>query len=534
LVFFANAARLVQSLSNNRQTILNKLSSVIQFGGETCIPCGISVARSNYLRYGRSGVQKVLIVLTDGVNNINNNDFNTQISTATAEGTLLFGIGVGPDVDQNQIKSIGSNIIDANGNQVQTAFFSPSFAQLRGILDQVVQATCIDLPTTACGAGCQGFCACQRTCICPDVCDDLNVCTSGTCVPGTGGNGCRYSPIAYSDGNLCTEDFCDPVTGPYYVQYNAAVYCNDSNVCTEDNCDPLVGCSYTDLSNVLPSVNPGGCNDNDSCTIDTCDPASGCAHSAPPPTCLCATKVCIQDRACQVSECDIADGLCKYHPVLCDDHNFCSNDSCDPSLGTNGQCVFTPISCDDNDICTQNLCVPQTGCNYPPVVSTFCDDGDNCTIDSCLSGTGCIHTNVTCDDGDYCTSDECNSFLGCQYPSIECVPEGDCYVGHCNSTKGCYFSQIEGTKADRCGVCNGNGNSCFIGLKKTTAALIGTGLLVGLIIGAVAICAAVGIFGGKKGYDLWMKYQNNIQGASTNPLYNDSGLSGTNPFYDNK
>lgn len=70
-----------------------------------------------------------------------------------------------------------------------------------------------------------------------------------------------------------------------------------------------------------------------------------------------------------------------------------------------------------------------------------------------------------------------------------------------------------------------------MGLDTTEAALIGTGALVAIIIGGIAVCAALGVFGGKKGYDLWLKHQTSMHGASTNPLYNDSGMSGTNPFY---
>jgi hypothetical protein len=71
------------------------------------------------------------------------------------------------------------------------------------------------------------------------------------------------------------------------------------------------------------------------------------------------------------------------------------------------------------------------------------------------------------------------------------------------------------------------------GLDLNTEEVIGisAGLLAVIIIASVIVCAAVGIFGGKKGYDIWLNHKNNMQGANTNPLYKDDGMTGTNPLY---
>jgi len=89
LIMFSSSGRVQQDLTNNRATIENKINTVTQIGGGTCIPCGISVARTNYLTKGRNGVQRVLIVLTDGENNVNNGDFDPQINAADSEGAYL-------------------------------------------------------------------------------------------------------------------------------------------------------------------------------------------------------------------------------------------------------------------------------------------------------------------------------------------------------------------------------------------------------------------------------------------------------------
>jgi len=58
---------------------------------------------------------------------------------------------------------------------------------------------------------------------------------------------------------------------------------------------------------------------------------------------------------------------------------------------------------------------------------------------------------------------------------------------------------------------------------------IGAGIIAAIIIaGIVAVVLAV--LGGKKGYDIYMKYHQNLETAQENPLYNDEGLRGENPL----
>jgi len=59
---------------------------------------------------------------------------------------------------------------------------------------------------------------------------------------------------------------------------------------------------------------------------------------------------------------------------------------------------------------------------------------------------------------------------------------------------------------------------------------IGAGVIAGIVIGAVVFLILAAI-GSKKGYDAYMNNKNNITGAQENPMYNDSGRRGNNPFY---
>ena len=92
--------------------------------------------------------------------------------------------------------------------------------------------------------------------------------------------------------------------------------------------DSVSGAGRLDALNVMTA--PGPCDDGNPCTLDTCTPATGCQHTPR------------------------ADG------APCPDGNFCN--------GT--------------ETCQAGTCTPGT-----PLV---CNDGNACTVDSCDSATGCV------------------------------------------------------------------------------------------------------------------------------------------------
>jgi len=278
-----------------------------------------------------------------------------------------------------------------------------------------------------------------------------------------------------------------------------AADCNDNNDCTVDTCDTTVGCLHTPLN----------CDSNNPCILDGCNPNSGCTHQ-PTPCNLCnvtgTVKVCPLE-ACQVGRCVPATGDCVYTAVNCSDGNACSDNTCNSALGTNGQCVHGVTNCDDGLACTVDSCNPNTGCVHTPITAADCNDNNNCTIDACVEPTGCAHTAVNCDLGDVCTDYTCNSLLGCQSGPINCETEpkiaallGNCYTALCNASRGgCYLIQLEGTTVDACGVCNGDGSSCQYAFNSNNGVAVAGGLLAAIVIAIVAVCVAIGIFGGKEG-----------------------------------
>lgn len=59
---------------------------------------------------------------------------------------------------------------------------------------------------------------------------------------------------------------------------------------------------------------------------------------------------------------------------------------------------------------------------------------------------------------------------------------------------------------------------------------VSAGAIAGIAVGGAA-AVGLGVFGGKKGYDAYMRNKSNMSGAQANPMYTDSGRTGQNPFY---
>ena len=145
-----------------------------------------------------------------------------------------------------------------------------------------------------------------------------------------------------------------------------------------------------------------------------------------------------------VGDCVGIDGT----PRVCDDHNPCTTDSCQPHVGC--MSVANPLACDDGNPCTDDSCDPVRGCAHN-ANTRACNDGNACTADRCRAGV-CVGTPIGCDDANPCTDDSCDAVLGCVH-----TPNTD----PCNDGNAC-------TTGDRCaaGTCRGaplgcdDGNPC--------------------------------------------------------------------------
>ncbi|MEC8024156.1 MAG: hypothetical protein VX223_09505, partial [Myxococcota bacterium] len=170
-------------------------------------------------------------------------------------------------------------------------------------------------------AGCQFApnAECSASCVDNSDCVTDDACFTGACIPdGSGGTRCEVQIKACEDGDVGTFDWCAGGVCQSVVLPDGEV----ANACVHaDDC----GAFYSSALGL-----PSGCT----------------------------TFQCI-------------DGFCASTPVVCDDSNPCTEDSCDPSIG----CEFTvqagcllgctvDADCDDDDVLTQDVCSDNACRNY--------------------------------------------------------------------------------------------------------------------------------------------------------------------------
>ena len=158
--------------------------------------------------------------------------------------------------------------------------------------------------------------------------------------------------------------------------------------------------------------------------------------------------------------------ICQGSPIVCDDQNPDTVDSCDSSTG----CVFTPIDntpCDDGNLCTVNDFFLNGICVGGQVNS--CDDGNPDSTDTCNPNSGCVFTPIgrgpadgtPCEDGNLCTVNDYYENGICMGGQVL-----SCYDGNpdtadtCNPNSGCVFTPIGRGPAD--GTPCDDGNLCTV------------------------------------------------------------------------
>jgi hypothetical protein len=77
--------------------------------------------------------------------------------------------------------------------------------------------------------------------------------------------------------------------------------------------------------------------------------------------------------------------ICRIRPRP--NGSACTLDACHaPGTCQAGECVSTPLDCDDHNSCTDDSCEPWSGCSHVPHARA-CDDGNACTVASqCING----------------------------------------------------------------------------------------------------------------------------------------------------
>jgi hypothetical protein len=253
-------------------------------------------------------------------------------------------------------------------------------------------------------------CSDGNVCNGAETCNASAVCTSGT-------------PPTTDDGNPCTTDACDPATGVTHTPVAAGTTCSDGNACNGaetcnatgscmagtpvtcvalDQCHEIGTCNAsTGICSNPAKTNGSPCSDGDTCTqVDSCQAGSCVGANA---------VVCTASDTCHnAGTCDSATGQCsnpaKADGASCSDNNVCNgNEACSGGICTGG----TPLVIDDGNACTADSCSPTAGVTHTLVASgTDCGNGRTCDASGacvcppgqcCTPGTSSPLTTATCD-----------------------------------------------------------------------------------------------------------------------------------------
>ena len=135
-------------------------------------------------------------------------------------------------------------------------------------------------------------------------------------------------------------------------------------------------------------------------------------------------------------ESHVSDTVCDAGPT-CSDGDACTrDDTC-----TQGACAGEPIVCDDINVCTADSCDPGAGCVFAPLAEgTGCPDSDACNgAETCQSGICVSGAPVDCSDETTCTNDRCE------------WATGDCSHEPCSSDRNLPFAPTSHVVADLVG-----------------------------------------------------------------------------------
>ncbi|NDJ62965.1 MAG: VWA domain-containing protein, partial [Chloroflexi bacterium] len=103
---FSNGAQIEIGLSDDPVAVINTINTFPKAGGGTNLAAAIQVPQDEIVLNGRPTAARAIIVLTDGVGNINP---AAAANAAKAAGTFIFSVGVGSGVDVPTLNLMASD-----------------------------------------------------------------------------------------------------------------------------------------------------------------------------------------------------------------------------------------------------------------------------------------------------------------------------------------------------------------------------------------------------------------------------------------
>ena len=217
---------------------------------------------------------------------------------------------------------------------------------------------------------------------CPGGCDDLNDCTSDSCVLGA----CKHDVLAV--GTACgVARSCDAQA--------LCVRCRDTAAGTAQDagCSPAAPvCIGTGLEAACGGcTTPADCNDGNACTTETCT-AGKCVFATVAAGSMCATGVCNGTASMEkcVACADTAAGAAQ------DAGCTSAKPVCDASTGTPTcyECLTGSDCATDNVSCTVETCTNHV-CSHVATDSLCTPSGDVCKPNKCDASLSCKQVDIT-------------------------------------------------------------------------------------------------------------------------------------------
>jgi hypothetical protein len=106
-VVFGSYGELKQTLTSDQQDLLNAVDDTGKEGG-TAIQTGIKTATNNLIQNGRQDSDKLIVVLTDGQNDLGPDIAIQEANNTKNQGIEIFTIGLTGFVDEDMLKEIAS------------------------------------------------------------------------------------------------------------------------------------------------------------------------------------------------------------------------------------------------------------------------------------------------------------------------------------------------------------------------------------------------------------------------------------------
>ena len=246
-------------------------------------------------------------------------------------------------------------------------------------------------------------------------CGEHGVCVDGQC---------------QCTGRTCSKSCCGP--GQACFQGKCCQPACADRTCGDDGCGATCGlCAEDQICEqgaCLP-VNPPDC-ENKECGPDGA--GGSCGECTKHDTCVDGKCTCVPDcdkKQCGQDGCGSSCGECKIQSLcvsgICICAPNCTGKACGTDDGCGGHCSGL---CDDHNVCTEDVCQPPIGCVHVPIsTAKACDDDDLCTKFDHCAGKECIGVPVDCSKDEI---GECKAY--CNHANGKCVVEEPAGPELCN------------------------------------------------------------------------------------------------------